>query len=443
MKYYLIIVLALCFGMLSFGQDHVKDLIWSDEFNDGSLDLTKWSYETGGGVDGQWGTGQLDWATDRTENVSFQNDIAGADTGCLVITTREEQMSGREYTSGRVRSAGKASWGPGHRIVTRVLPRDVKYKGQGFAFWMMPDEKPSNVSSLMWPQGGEIDIMEYVGSIPYQNLGTVHYAWFWMDNQWVDCNHGMKGGYYNYEEQQGVLVADNPDYTTVPPAADDVNSGSTDFHTYGIDYFNNRIEFFVDDNVYHIHYKNDGGGSEHGFIVDGEDEEADATIDGKKVFVSEYSHHFNEWFPFNHNMYAILSAGVGGADDRTYGGRIVDDAIFPCSVFVDWVRVYEIEDDSELILPQEPTEPTAMENVKVHQAYKINMYPNPVSEVLTININPQKNNSLLIRDITGKAIYYEQNFTSGNIDFTQFNKGAYMVIVKNDDLSISEVIVKK
>jgi hypothetical protein len=33
---------------------------------------------------------------------------------------------------------------------------------------------------LMWPQGGEIDIMEFVASIPYANLGSVHYAKAWL-----------------------------------------------------------------------------------------------------------------------------------------------------------------------------------------------------------------------------------------------------------------------
>jgi len=55
--------------------------------------------------------------------------------------------------------------------VVRVFPRDVKDMGQGFAFWMMPDEIPQGWTYIMWPQGGEVDIMEYVGSIPYNNLG--------------------------------------------------------------------------------------------------------------------------------------------------------------------------------------------------------------------------------------------------------------------------------
>ena len=91
--------------------------------------------------------------------------MPGAENGCLVITPQKENYIDRKYTSGRINTAGKASWGPGHRIVARVYPRDVKQMGQGFAFWMMPDEIPVGWDYIMWPQGGEVDIMEYVGSI--------------------------------------------------------------------------------------------------------------------------------------------------------------------------------------------------------------------------------------------------------------------------------------
>jgi len=86
-------------------------LVWSDEFNNGTLDLTKWSYETGTGVNGYFGKGQLERATDRSENVSFQNGVEGTDDGCLVITTRTESYIDRNYTSGRFNTANKCSWG--------------------------------------------------------------------------------------------------------------------------------------------------------------------------------------------------------------------------------------------------------------------------------------------------------------------------------------------
>ncbi|WP_299521714.1 family 16 glycosylhydrolase [uncultured Lutibacter sp.] len=318
------------------GQEEIEGLLWSDEFNNNSLDLTKWNIETGTGVNGDWGTGQLDRATERPENIRFDNSIANADGGCLVITTRKESYIDRDYTSGRINTANNASWGPGHRIVARVYAKGVKHQGQGFAFWMMPQEKPANLDFIMWPQGGEIDVMEYVGAIPFNNLGTVHYAWEWQNNEYQDWNHGHLGGYYNYETEQTPNPSE-PEYGNYPPADEDKTAGSAEFHEYGIDWYSDRIEFFIDENVYHIHYFNDGDI----YNLDGQDEISVKTIDGRRVNTSEYSNHFDEWHPFEHKMNAILSGGVGGSE-YTYGGAIVPEAEFPCDVYIDWVRVYAL-----------------------------------------------------------------------------------------------------
>jgi beta-glucanase (GH16 family) len=311
-------------------------LLWHDEFTGNMLDTSKWNYETGTGLNGNFGTGQLDRATDRPENVK----IEAGDTnnpGLLNITTRKEWHIDRNYTSGRINTKDKFSIGPGSRIEARVWARDVKYKGQGFAFWMMPAEIPAGQPHLMWPQGGEIDVMEYVGAIPYANLGSVHYAWHWMDNQYVDWNHGHYGGYYNYEIQQVPGV--NPGYGQWPTTDNNPNAGSGGYHLYRIDWYEDRMEFSVDQNVYHVNYFNDGDAFNN--APDGEDADAKVQIDGKTVFKSEYSHHFDEWHPFSHEFYLILSAGVGGNDNMTYGGAIVPEAVFPCSTFIDYIRVYQ------------------------------------------------------------------------------------------------------
>ena len=313
-------------------------LVWNDEFDGTALDLTKWNYETGTGVNGDFGTGQLDRATDRKENVVIVTGLNNADGSCLAITTRKEHYIDREFTSGRVTTSGKGSWGPGHRIEARVWAKDVLYKGEGFAFWMMPTEKPTNQSSIMWPQGGEIDIMEYVGSFPYDNLGSVHYAWSWLNNEWAEWNHGHKGAYYKYASK--AVPFSSPTYTGYPPQANDSTAGSNSFHVYGIEWFSDRMEFAVDGHVYHIHYFNDGDSFDSG-MGDGQDEDGIKTINGSRTLLSEYSNHFTEWHPFEHSFFIILSGGVGGSDTKTYGGAIVADAKFPCSVYIDWVRVYK------------------------------------------------------------------------------------------------------
>ncbi|MBP6671833.1 MAG: glycoside hydrolase family 16 protein [Bacteroidetes bacterium] len=312
-------------------------LVWNDEFSGTQLDLTKWNFETGTGVNGDFGTGQIDRATERKENISIISGVTDADGGCLAVVTRSEHYIDREFTSGRITTSGKGAWGPGHRIEARIWAKDIRYKGQGFAMWMMPAEKPAGVSSIMWPQGGEIDIMEYVGTFPYDNLGSVHYAWSWLNNEYADWNHGHKGGYYSYAQKE--LPVSAPSYTGLVPSAGDDASGSGTFHLYGIEWFADRMEFFVDGDVYHVNYFNDGG-TDNGF-KDGQDKDVVRTVNGKRRLLSEYSHHLAEWKPFEHSFFLILSAGVGGSDSRTYGGAVVPSAVFPCSVYVDWVRVYK------------------------------------------------------------------------------------------------------
>ncbi len=399
-----------------FGQ--VGELIWEDNFNEGQLDLTKWTYETGTGINGDWGTGQLDRATDRIENVKFQDGIAGSEDGCLVITTRKEFYIDRQYTSGRINTAGKASWGPGHRIITRALPRDVKYKGQGFAFWMMPDEIPDGWDYIMWPQGGEIDIMEYVGSIPYHNLGSVHYAWFWENNQWQEWNHGHQGAYYSYQYEE-VPNPSEPGYGGYPPSPDDPYAGSTEFHNYGIDWFFDRIEFFVDSTVYHIHYLNDGGA----FQQDGQDGFSISNSTGKRVATSEYSNHFSEWYPYEHKMFAILSAGVGGGP-YTYGGAIVPEAEFPCSVFIDWVKVYELDINGQF--------DEDVEN------FKFDIYPNPATDILNIQIDNPENYTLKIINISGITLINSSLAKTQDVDVSNLKVGTYLVLVSNGRFTMSK-----
>lgn len=420
MKFLFSICLLLFLNPAGFAQ--LGPLIWQDEFDTGELDLTKWSYETGTGVNGDWGTGQLDRATDREENVSFQDSVLGQGGGFLVITTRQEWFIDRHFTSGRINTAGKAAWGPGHRIVARVLPRDVRHKGQGFAFWMMPDEVPDGYDWIMWPQGGEIDIMEYVGSIPYHNLGSVHYAWFWENNQWQEWNHGHQGVYYDFATQQVPEPAE-PGQGGYPPAPGDPAAGSTAFHEYGINWYADRIEFFVDDHVYHIHYLNDGGG----FQVDGQDQKAIQQMDGRRVGVSEYAHHFPEWYPYEHELFIILSGGVGGAN-HTYGGAIVPEAEFPCSVFIDWVRVYELNDVNVGVAEKE-------------DSFSFNVFPNPTDSVLNFEFATSKPYGVQIIDASGKTMIAAEVDQSTTLDIAHLARGTYLVVVQQGKLEVSRKII--
>ena len=146
------------------------ELVWSDEFEGTSLNSNYWKYETGNGQGG-WGTGQLDFATSRKENVDVKN-------GKLIITLRHEDYHGFEYTSGRIHSRDLYSVKYG-KIEARI--KVAAGRGVGCAFWMLPQYEKYG----WWPASGEIDIVETNGHEPYRNYGTVHFK------QWE--THQYKG----------------------------------------------------------------------------------------------------------------------------------------------------------------------------------------------------------------------------------------------------------
>jgi beta-glucanase (GH16 family) len=141
-------------------------LVWSDEFaTDGLPDPAKWTYDTSRNKQG--------WHNEELQYYSAAGpDNAVVKGGRLVITARKESRStapdwgGQRYTSARLNTRGKASWTYGFFEVSAKLPCG---KGTWPAIWMLG-------TGGRWPEDGELDIMEHVGSNPTQVLSTVHMA---------------------------------------------------------------------------------------------------------------------------------------------------------------------------------------------------------------------------------------------------------------------------
>ncbi len=136
------------------------ELVWEEQFNGEAgqpLNRERWTYDIGTG----WGNAQLEYDTDRTENVSTDGN------GNLAIVAREETYEGQPYTSGRINTSQSFSQRQG-RFEARIrLPR-----GQGIwpAFWLLG----SNFGTVGWPECGEIDILEYRGQEPRVIHGSLH-----------------------------------------------------------------------------------------------------------------------------------------------------------------------------------------------------------------------------------------------------------------------------
>ena len=179
-------------------------LVWSDEFDSNQINPENWKFEIGGHG---WGNNEFEYYTDRPENAFIEE-------GNLVIQAIQESYQGSDYTSARMITQGLQSFQFG-RIEARIkLPT-----GQGIwpAFWMLGD----NFMQTGWPESGEIDIMEHVGS----ELKTVH-----------GTIHGP--GYYGGGGISSQYRLEDENFTD-------------DYHTFAIEWVPGQVQWFVDGNLYH------------------------------------------------------------------------------------------------------------------------------------------------------------------------------------------------
>ncbi len=212
-------------------------LVMADEFDtEGAPNNSMWTFDIGRGPNGDgWGNQELQYYTDRTENVKVEN-------GFLLITAKEESFEGASYTSARLKTEGLFEQQYG-RFEARIrLPYG---KGLWPAFWLLGNDCDTNI----WPNCGEIDIMEYLGDSPTVVFGSAH------------------GPGYSAGE------AETKEYSLVNDRFD------TGFHIFGIEWGPNYINYYVDDVLYNQITPEDVSG---------------------------------EWV-FDHPFYIIMNVAVGGS----------------------------------------------------------------------------------------------------------------------------------
>ena len=195
------------------------NIVWQDEFNNDSLDLTKWSREIGGHG---WGNNELQFYTDSDSNSYVEN-------GNLILKAQVvpqgigSSKGLRYYSSARLRTYGKGDWKYG-----RIEVKAKVASGQGIwpAIWMLPTDWLFGG----WPSSGEIDIMEHVG----YDLGVVHGS--------------VHTEAYNHK------------INTQRSSARKIANVDTEFHVYSIIWDKDKISFFIDDVQYFL-FENDQQGN--------------------------------------------------------------------------------------------------------------------------------------------------------------------------------------
>ena len=248
-------------------------LEWSEEFAGHEINSAVWTFEEG------WvRNNELQYYTvGRKENAKIED-------GKLVITARKERWPNRfyspsaptnnfkkgraeaSYTSASLHSRGKFEFRYGRLEVKAKIPEGL---GTWPAIWMCG-------SGMRWPKCGEIDVMEAVGYRPGRVFATTH---------WADLKtgkHVQKGGFKDAAPADG-------------------------FHLYGIEWDENRIDYFYDGEKYHT-----------------QDISGLTDRDG-----------FN---PFRQPFFLRLNLAFGGG----WGGRMgVDDTVLPARYEIDYMRLYK------------------------------------------------------------------------------------------------------
>ena len=229
-----------------------------------SPDADRWQMETGGWG---WGNNELQTYTTRPQNVRQDGQ------GNLVITARRESFTGgdgiqRDYTSARIKTQDRFTQTFGRFEMRAKLP-----SGQGVwpAFWMLGED----IVKVGWPQCGEIDIMEHVGHEPGRVHGTIH------------------GPGYSAGDSIGNSF-------TLPGGQ--VFEGT--FHTFAVEWTPNRIQWFVDGQLFQTR--------------------SPASLGGR------------DWV-FDHDHFLLLNLAIGGF----WPGEPDATTVFPRQYIVDYVRASE------------------------------------------------------------------------------------------------------
>ena len=239
------------------------ELHWNDEFNNDSLDKRFWNVELMGP------------GANNNESQSYTNSInnISLNNGYLYIRAKKDNPFNPNqpgYTSGRINTKDKAEQQYGLWEIRAKLPQGT---GTWPAIWMLN----SNITSIGWPNCGEIDILEHVGYDPDNAFFSIHNANL----------YGNVGG----TNQQGIYY---------------LNGLETDFHTYSVEWDSTRIRGFVDGNLY-FNYNKSG------------------------------SSNYNSW-PYDSPFFLIINLAIGG---EWGGQQGIDNSIFPASFIIDYARMFK------------------------------------------------------------------------------------------------------
>ena len=198
------------------------ELVWADEFDSEEIDESKWNKL-------RWRPG---WVNNEQQAYTDRDINLYLDDGNLVIqgfiepgyygTDYTGTAYNSDYTSGRMNTDDKVSWTYGRFDIRAKLP---KGKGSWPAIWMLGE----NISTVGWPNCGEIDIMEHVGFDDGRIHASIHTE---------DYNH------MNNTQKSGSTF---------------IGTATDSFHIYSLEWSSTYLRYLIDNESYFFVYNGSNG----------------------------------------------------------------------------------------------------------------------------------------------------------------------------------------
>jgi len=256
-----------------------RKLLWSEEFNAkkvSGISTKNWDYDLGDGYG--WGNSEQEYYTKDRANIRVNGK------GQLEIVAKRipndsmilDRCFTCQFTSAKIKTAGLLGFKYGRLEAKMKLPAG---KGTWPAFWMLGS---GLLKGGTWPEVGEIDIMEAAGSRPNDANGTIHGP-----------------GYFGTEGSQKGSV-----FTSLDGAL------SNKYHVYAIEWTKDRIDWYVDNNLY--------------FTATAADVAP------------------NKWV-FNNEFYLIINLATGGNFEPN-----IDPMLQQATMSIDYIRYYTKDGQGKL-----------------------------------------------------------------------------------------------
>ena len=282
----------------------IGELVWEDNFN--TLNTDVWNVDEGDGCDiglCGWGNQELQWYS--SSNVSIQDIPSEPGNKALVLEARSQSINGYSFTSGKVTTENKLAIQYG-MIETRIRVPDLD-QGLWPALWML------GTSTLPWPRKGEVDMMEmghraaererqgYPGSDlnSYVGANAIFYA---------------EGACSTANPTCAASIAYDLGYNNPYVASTPMNDRFVTYRTY---WTSEEMRFTVVDN-----------GIEYDLYAGPMGLSGDTSV-------------------FQAPFFLLMNLAVGGNfTDAATASQVTSP--FPGAMYVDYVRVYKINDEGEV-----------------------------------------------------------------------------------------------